>query len=35
VDGMIGDMLSELTALGLDDSTIVTFTGVHCPQLNI
>lgn len=29
VDGLIGDMLSELTALGLDDSTIVTFTGDH------
>ena len=29
VDGLIGDTLSELTALGLDDSTIVTFTGVQ------
>jgi arylsulfatase A-like enzyme len=29
VDGLIGDTLSELTALGLDDSTVVTFTGDH------
>lgn len=29
VDGLIGNMLAELAELGLEDDTVVTFTGDH------